>query len=203
MRAAHTFFILAVVLSAAFARAGDTNTFSAPAIGVVVVKPPNWVFLTAQQHIENLKRGTLKDEERLKWLREHPTPPALGIMKYREPFDDVNPNVMMFVAPVGEVSTNALVRTLTGLVADRQKLFRNFRVVVPPRHTTLGGHSSASTKFYYDLEVPDGRRFPAWGEMWLLAHKEQLIIVVLELRQDEKTGKRVELDQIMESFKLN
>jgi hypothetical protein len=202
MRASLTTF-LAIVLLPALAPAGDTNTFSAPAIGVVVVKPPSWVFLTPQQHVENLKRATLKDEDRMKWLREHPTPPDVGIVKYPEPFDDVNPNLMIFVAPAGQYPTNGLVRTLSGLVAERQKRFGNFSVVVPPRQKTLAGYSSASTKFHYDLEVPDGRRFPAWGEMWLLPHKDQLVIVVLELRQDEKTGKRVEFDPIMESLKLN
>ena len=203
MKAALTTIILAVVFSPILAPAGDTNTFSAPGTGVSVVKPPNWIFLTTQQHIENLKRATLKDEERMKWLREHPTPPDVGIMKYREPFDDVNPNVMIFVAPLGQYPTNDLVRTLSGLVADRQKRFKNFSVVISPKQTTLAGYTSASTKFHYDLEVPDGRRFPAWGEMWLLPHKGQLVIVVLELRQDEKTGKRAEFDPIMESLKLN
>lgn len=202
MRALLATIVLAIFLLPTFASADDTNTFSNPAIGVVVTKPSGWVFLTAQQHLENLKRATLKNGERLNWLREHPSPPLVGMMKYPEPFDDVNPNVMMFVAPAGQFPTNDLVPILRGLVADRQKQFDNFRVVEPPRGTTLNGYSSAYAKFYYDLKVPDGRRFPAWGEMWLVPHKEQLLIVVLELREDEKTGERVEFDRIMGSLKL-
>ncbi len=202
MRALLATIVPAVFLLPMFASAGDTNTFSDPAFGIRVTKPSGWVFLTVQQHLENLKRATLKDGERLKWLREHPSPPLVGMMRYAEPFDDVNPNVMVFVAPVGQFPTNDLVTTLRGLVADRQKQFDNFRTVEPPKDTTLKGYSSAYAKFYYDLKVPDGRRFPAWGEMWLIPHKEQLLIVVLELREDEKTGKRSEFDGIMESLKL-
>jgi hypothetical protein len=193
---------LAAALLPAFVSAADTNTYSDPALGISIAKPRDWIFLTGDQHAENLKRATLKDAELMKWLREHPAPPLVGMLKYPEPFDDINPNVKITVAE-GYTPKTDLPQLLSVLVASRQTNFYNFRVIVPPKDTTLIGRSAAYTKFYYDLKVPDGRRFPDWGEIWLVPHKNQVFIIVLELRQDEKTGSRAEFDQILQSLKFD
>lgn len=193
---------LAAILLPAFAPAANTNTYSNQVLGISITKPGDWIFLTADQHVENLKRATLKDAELMKRLLENPTPPLVGMLKYPEPFDDINPNVNITVAE-GYRPTIDLSQILGVLVASRQTNFYNFRVVISPTNTTLFGRTAAFTKFYYDLKVPDGRRFPDWGEIWLVPHKDQVFIIIIELRQDEKTGAHSEFDQILKSLKLD
>jgi hypothetical protein len=201
MKASLTAIYLAAILLPSIAPAADTNTYSNPALGISITKPGTWMFLTTNQHAENLKRATLKDAELMKRLREHPTPPLVGMLKYPEPFDDVNPNVRITVAE-GYTPSIDLSQVLNLLVVSRQTNFDSFRVIVSPTNTTLFGRSAAFTKFYYDLKVPDGRRFPDWEEIWLVPHKDRIFIIVLELRQDEKSGTRSEFDHILKSLKL-
>src|SRR5437870_64970 len=96
--------------------AADTNAFADADAGLAIVKPRDWVFVTPEQHIENLKRSTLKDEELMKWMREHPRIPLVMMMKYREPFDDLNPNLRIDAVARTGAMTNNLTRVMERLM---------------------------------------------------------------------------------------
>jgi hypothetical protein len=203
MKAPVILIVLVALLLPHLTLAADTNAFSNSALGISIIKPTSWVFITPEQNAENLKRATLNNENLINWLREHPKAPLVGMMKYPEPFDDVNPNLRITVASAIYTSSNDLPQLMNFVVAVEQREFNNVKMITQPASTTLAGHYSYHAQFSYDLEVPDGRRFPDCGEIWLVPQKDVILIIQLEFRPDEKTGKRVEFNQILDSLKFD
>ena len=86
------------------ALAGDSdNTFRSITVGFEVTKPASWQFLTAKQNLENLKRTKLSDEEFHEMMLKYATAPLVAMMKYPEPFDDLNPSLKVNVRPFGQL----------------------------------------------------------------------------------------------------
>ena len=129
--------------------------------------------------------------------------PLVGMMKFREPFDDINPNLRISAIPRGIETTNELLNHLNLELYWRQTNFSMFKVIVPPTAGVLSGRNAEYAKFTYDLVLLDGRRFPDSGEIRLVPHNDRLVKVVIELRPDERTGKRSEFDPIMASLDLD
>ena len=56
-------------------------------------------------------------------------------------------------------------------------------------------------KIHYSLQVPDGRTFPTTSEMWIVPKGDYFFMIGAGTRQDEKTGSRREIQQIVDSIK--
>jgi hypothetical protein len=96
--------VLSLILLIGTALAGDTNnTFKSVTVGFEVTKPQSWRFITAEQNLENLKRTKLSDEEFQRMMLKYATAPLVAMMKYPEPFDDLNPSYKVNVKPFGRL----------------------------------------------------------------------------------------------------
>ena len=198
--------LLAIVFlslnSAVGAELADTNTYSNPTLGISVTKPKEWVFVTAEQHAESLKRAKLKDEEFLKLVQKYSSAPLVTMTKYAEPFDDLNPSFKLNIKPLGKLSGDDPKAILSVLLEPLKTNFDDFQLVVPPREARVAKHKAAYAQMYFSLQNADGRRFPTCSELWVVPRGKHFVLIGCGTRQDEQTGKRAELEKILASLKL-
>ena len=93
--------VLVVSLLSFSVFAQDDNVFESVTVGFKVTKPSEWQFVTAEENLESLKNVQLNDEEFKQLMLKYSTAPLVAMMKYPEPFDDLNPSFKVNVKPLG------------------------------------------------------------------------------------------------------
>lgn len=184
--------------------AGDTvNTFKSVTVGFEVTKPSSWQFVTAEQNLENLKRMKLNDEEFHKLMLKYATAPLVAIMKYPEPFDDLNPSFKVNVKPFGQLDRTDPKKILAMLSAQFVSMFKDYELVQAPIDTHVSGIKSGYIRINYSLQIPDGRRFPTTSELWIVPRGDYFFMIGAGTRQDEKTGSRKEIQEILKTVRIH
>jgi hypothetical protein len=196
--------LFSVVMFGAVALKGDshTNTYSNPTLGISVTKPKEWHFATLEQHRENLGRAEFKDEEFQKMVQKYSTAPLVVMMKYQEPYDDLNPSFKMNIRPLGNLPEDDPTAIVSIAVAGLRANFPDFKMVIPPGETTVAGQKAGYVKVHYTMEVKDVGKFPVCSELWVVPRGKYFYLMGSGTRQDEKTGKREEIKKIIESIKF-
>ena len=182
---------------------GDTNTFSNPTFGISVTKPGEWHFLTAREHRENLERTQLGDEEFQKLVQKYSSAPLVAMTKYKEPYNDINPSLQMHIKPLGKLPS-ANPKAILSIVATNlpSRRLEGFKIIIPPRDTTVAKQKAAYMKVHYAWEIKGVGKFPVCSEMWIVPRRNFFYMIGGSTRQDEKTGERREIRQIIESIKF-
>jgi hypothetical protein len=184
--------------------AGDSeNTFRSATVGFEVTKPESWQFLTAQQNLENLKRTKLSNEEFHQLMLKYATAPLVAMMKHPEPFDDLNPSLKVNVKPFGQLKGTDPKQILSMVSVQFASIFKDYEVVEAPTDTQVSGIKSGYLRFNYSLQIPDGRTFPTTSELWIVPRGDYFFMIGAGTRQDEKTGTRKEIQEILETVKID
>jgi hypothetical protein len=184
--------------------AGDSeNTFRSPTVGFEVTKPESWQFLTAEQNLENLKRTKLSDEEFQQLMLRYATAPLVAMMKHPEPFDDLNPSLKVNVKPFGQLKGTDPKQILSMVSVQFASIFKDYEVVEAPTDTEVSGIKSGYLRFNYSLQIPDGRTFPTTSELWIVPRGDYFFMIGAGTRQDEKTGTRKEIQEILNTVKID
>jgi hypothetical protein len=194
--------LIAVMFSILSTQATETNTYTNPTLGITITKPAEWRFITAEQVSENLARTRLKDEEMQKAVQKYANAPVVAMMKYAEPFDDVNPSLKVNIRPIGVLADKDPKDIAKLSVGAMGKMFQDFSIVTPPEDVTVSGLKGAHVKVHYTMQVADGPSFPTCSDLWIVPRGKFLFIIGSGTRQDEKTGKRDEIKKILDSLKL-
>ncbi len=194
--------LLFVLLVAVQANAANSNKFESITAEFSVLKPNDWQFITAEQNIENIKRTELNDKEFHKAMVKYSTAPLVAMMKYPEPFDDINPSFKVNIKPLGQLK-GADPKKILGLILPQfEKIFQDFKLVQVPKDIKVSGHNAAYMKINYSMKIPDGRVFPTTSEMWIIPRGDYFFMIGSGTRQDEKTGTRAEIANILSSVVL-
>jgi hypothetical protein len=194
--------LLFLMIGMAFA--GDSeNTFRSATVGFEVTKPESWQFLTAQQNLENLKRTKLSNEEFHQLMLKYATAPLVAMMKHPEPFDDLNPSLKVNVKPFGQLKGTDPKQILSMVSVQFASIFKDYEVVEAPTDTQVSGIKSGYLRFNYSLQIPDGRTFPTTSELWIVPRGDYFFMIGAGTRQDEKTGTRKEIQEILETVKID
>jgi hypothetical protein len=180
----------------------DSNVFKNVTVGFEVTKPASWQFVTAEQNLENLKNTRLNDEEFHQLMLKYSTAPLVAMMKHPEPFDDLNPSFKTQVKPFGQFKGTDPKQILTMVSGQMKAAFKDFVVTQEPIDVTVSGIKSAYMRINYSLQIPDGRSFPTTSEMWIVPKGNYFYMIGAGTRQDEKTGSRREIRQILDSVKI-
>ena len=180
----------------------DSTVFNNQTAGIQLKRPASWHFATAAQHMENLKAIKLNDEEFHAAMQKYSTAPLVAIMKYPEPFDDVNPSFKVNIKPYGELQGKSPTELIGLFLPQFEKMFKDFTLVQPPTEAVVSGIKSGYMRMNYALEIPDGRTFPTTSELWIVPHGDYFFIIGAGTRQDEKTGSRKEIRGILNSVKI-
>lgn len=193
---------IANVLAAGIARAADATLFDSPTAGFQVKRPATWHFVTAEQHRENLKAIKFSDEEFHAAMQKYSTTPLVAMMKFEEPFDDVNPSFKVQIKPYGGLKGKSPAEIIGAFVPQFEKMFKDFSLIQSPTHVVVSGIKSAYMRMNYSLEIPDGRAFPTTSELWIVPHGDYFFVIGAGTRQDEKTGSREEIQRILKTVKI-
>ncbi len=182
--------------------AQDTNVFESVTVGFKVTKPTEWQFVTAKENLENLKKVQINDEELQQLMLKYSTAPLVAMMKYPEPFDDLNPSFKVNIKPLGQLKGTDPKKILGLILPQFQKMFQDFKLVQAPTDTTVGKLPAAYMRINYSLTIPDGRTFPTASELWIVPRDDYFFMIGAATRQDGKTGSREEISQILSSVEL-
>jgi len=191
---------LATMIATSFAFGQDTdNSFNNPTVGFSVTKPSEWQFVTADQHMENLSKTHLNNQEMQEAMQKYATAPLVVMMRYPEPYDDLNPSFKANIKPLGNLSPDdpiAIINLMTGPMA---KMFKDFKIAKPASETTVSGLKAAHISIHYSLQIPDGREFPTASDLWIVPRGKFFFVLGAGTRQDGKTGSREEIEKILSS----
>ncbi len=195
-------FLITIFFST-LAFAGSENTFSSKTVGFSVTKPDSWQFLSVEQNLENLKRTKLSDEEFQQLMVKYATAPLVVIAKHQEPFDDLNPSLKVNVRPFGKLKGADPKQILAMVSAQFETIFKEYQVVQAPTDAEVSGIKSGYMRINYSVQIADGRAFPTTSELWIVPRGDYFFMIGAGTRQDEKTGTRKEIEQILQTVSID
>ncbi len=188
MRAIGWGFFCCLTIQVPLTCAADENTYRNSGVGFTITKPASWYFeMQAEQAL----------------IRYYETQTKLVmIAKNQEPYPDLNASLTVFYIPQSETPVTVpktLVQVAISKMVDR---FENAVVREGPTEVTIQGHQGAYARISFDSLAVAGRRTPASHEIWTIAAGDLFFIIEAVSRQDEKTGSRQELHQIIETIQV-
>jgi hypothetical protein len=125
------------------------------------------------------------------------------MMKYPEPFDDLNPSFKVNVKPFGKLKGTNPKQILAMVSTQFGSIFKDYKVVQAPTNTTVSGIKSGYLRVHYSLQILDGRTFPTTSELWIVPRGDYFFMIGAGTRQDEKTGTRKEIQEILQTLKID
>ena len=185
-----------------FTHAEQSDVFTSPTAGFKVTKPIGWHYVTAAQNLENLKATKLNDQEFQAAMLRYATAPLVAMTKFPEPYDDLNPSFKVNIKPFGQLKGKAATDIIGLILPQFQKAFKDFKLVQPPTEVEIAGIKSGHARINYSLQTPDGSLFPTTSELWIVPRGDYFFILGAGTRQDEKTGSRKEIANIIRSVKI-
>jgi hypothetical protein len=151
----------------------------------------------------NLQRVEMQDESFEEYIKAHTVAPIVAMTKYKEPFDDLNPSLKVDVKSLHEHSAEDPLKILETYLLPIPKAFPDYKVVTKPKVTKLAGLKSAHVSLDYNLRLDGGRILPTRLELWIVPRGKLFFVIGTGTRQDERTGKRAEIQKIIESIKID
>lgn len=182
--------------------ASASDQYVNPTLGLSVTKPSAWVFISAADVAENLERTKLDDKEFEARLQKYASAPLVAIAKHPEPFDDINPSFRLQAKPYGALKGKSPEALLQLVLPQMTRVFKDAVVTQTPTQATVAGISSAYGQIEYTMESPDGRSFPITSEIWIVPRDDHFLLIGAGTRQDEKTGTRQEIRDILDTLTL-
>ena len=192
--------ILSIIPFITFAQ--DANIFKNATVGFKITKPNKWQFATIEKNLNSLEKVQLKDEEFKQLMIKYSTVPLIALMKHPEPFDDLNPSFKVNIKPLGTLKGSNPKKILELVLPQFQKIFHDLNLIQTPTDTIVAELPAAYMKVNYSISIPDGRTFPTTSELWIVPRGNYFFMIGAATRQDEKTGSREEILEILSSIKL-
>lgn len=202
LRASNAVLVVALTLWASASLAGDPNVFSNATAGFQLTKPTEWHYITAAQNMKNIRAMKLSDEEFQAAMQKYATAPLVAMMKYPEPYEDVNPSFKVNLKPYGGLKGKSPEDIINLVMPQFRKTFKEFVLVQPPIEVVVSGIKSAYARMNYTMEIPDGSTFPTTSELWIVPHGDYFFMIGAGTRQDEKTGSRKEIEEILKTVTI-
>ncbi|WP_328186329.1 hypothetical protein [Marinobacter sp. OP 3.4] len=194
--------ILMLLLWAGTISADSGDVFHNPTVGLTVTKPSGWHYVTAARNRENIDQIHLTDKEFHAAMKEYAQAPLVAMAKHPEPFDDLNPSFKVNLKPFGQLKGTPPGRIIRLVVPQFENVFKDFEMVQPPTEVTVSGIESAYARMDYTMELPDGRSFPTTSGLWIVPHGDYFFMIGAGTRQDEATGSRAEIQEILKTLDI-
>lgn len=195
--------LLVLYLSVGTVQAQQGNAFSSHAVGLSLVKPESWRFITAEENAENVSRAQLDDKEMQEAIARYASVPLVAVMKYPEPFEDLNPSFKVNIRPFGQLDPSNPKAVLELVLPQIQRAFPAFEVAQAPTDREVDGIKSAYAQFRYILRAPDGTSYPTTSEIWIVPRGRYFFMIGAGTRTDEKTGTRQEIAAILNTVRFS
>ncbi|MEJ1355967.1 MAG: hypothetical protein RPU91_13920 [Candidatus Sedimenticola sp. (ex Thyasira tokunagai)] len=195
-------FIIILLTITLSVSADSSNKFVSVSTEFELTKPTEWHFVTAEEHLNNLKKVEMTDDEFKQLMLKYSTAPLVAMIKYEEPFNDLNPSFKVNIKPLGQLK-GADPKQILGLFLPQfERLFKDFSLEQQPIDMTISGLNAGYMRINYSLAIPDGRTFPTTSELWIVPRGNYFFMIGAGTRQDEKTGSRDEIKEILSSIAM-
>ena len=136
-------------------------------------------------------------------MLKYATVPMVAMMKYPEPYDDINPSFKVNIKPLGQLKGRTAVELVSMILPQLQKVFKDYALVQPPVETEVSGLRAAYARIHYSLETADGSTFPCASELWIVPRGDYFFMLGAGTRQDDTRGPRSEIQGILDSVKID
>lgn len=171
-------------------------------LGLELVKPADWQFLTAEANAENLQRLHTDDPEFPAAIARYASVPLVAFTKYAEPYPDLNPSFKINARPYGPFADRSAKELITLILPSLSRAFPDLKVEQAPLETVIDGQPAAYVRLTYTL-VAGQDRFPTTSELWIVPRQGYFLMIGAGTRQDEANGSREEIQSILSSFKFD
>lgn len=178
------------------------ETYSNPTLGFSIAKPAEWHYATAEQHRENLSRADFANPEFKKLLTQYARTPFIAIMRFQEPYDDLNPSVRVNARELGALKGAPPEKIVELIATGIQRQFKDFKIEEGPTAKSVGGHPAGYVRIAYTMEAA-GRAFPTLSELWAVPRGDLVFLIGAGMRQDGKTGSRADVQSIIDTIKID
>jgi hypothetical protein len=195
--------LLLILIFPALSYAGDSDTFRNPCAGISITKPADWLYMGIDQNYQNLKNSKMKDEELKKLSLRMADVPMIVIMKYPEPYKDLNPTFKIDAKPAGQYKGTNPKKILSAMTASMGDFFDGFKIIKGPVDAKIDGMSGAYIRFNTIMKTENGQSYPSCSEIWVIPRGDHVFMFSANTRQDEKNCKRDEIRKIIDSIKID
>ena len=195
--------LVACLLVTSVVAAERSAQFDSPVAGFHVVKPPGWSFLTADQNAAAVKGLQLSDKELQEAMEKYTTAPLVAMMKYPEPFDDVNPSFKVNIKPVGPFKGKDAKEIAAAILPVLQRALTDVVVVQPASDITVSGLKAVYMRVNYTAQMTEGRQLAGTSELWIVPRGDYFFMMGAGTRPDEKTGTRAEIQKIVATVRID
>lgn len=190
MRGTVCTFVLVVGLQGPVAVATDPNTFICKEAGLSITKPPQWSFQT--RATDRDVRGGIS--EALVTIVE--------VVKDKALSDDLSPTVIISLIDREAIAFTVPRSLFKFCISHLEEEFGSTTVKEGPTDVTFAGlkglYARISATAVAGFEEPT----PVCFEAWLLTSSKHFYFIDAVCREDERTGSRKELRQIVETIKI-
>lgn len=194
--------LLAAVLMAGGITAACAETFRFEALGIEVTKPTRWRVMTEEDRRLNAQRVEAGNAWYQAAVASSKDTLLVAFMKYPEPLDDFNPNFQLGGVKGGILAGKNPVDILAAMLANTKLHMSNLVIVEPPRRTVLSKLPAAYTRYRLQLTA-DNKPFVVNNMMWVIPRGDQLLMVGGATREDQKNGKRAEVQAIVNTVRIS
>lgn len=197
------FFLLFEVtlsVSCVHKRHSTANLFENKAVGLKLVKPTSWHFLTIKSHLRNLEQVKLKDKKFQQAMVQNSTLPLVIVAKYKEPYDQLNPSLKIMVRSLGGIDSSQPVKVIKALLPTLKKVFDDFKVKVQPKEVQIGGRKAAYVHVEHKLNTKQGVSYLVSSEMWIVPKGNSFFMIGAGTEANDKTNARKEIQSIIKSI---
>lgn len=180
----------------------DSNTYTNAIVGFSVTKPQHWHFMSKAQYLKEQSKIKFTDEELMAERKKYTKAPLVVITKYREPYDDLNPDFTVNFAPLETLKHADAKKVLEITIGRWKNVLKDYAVVQPPKDTVVSGLKAAYGQINYTLESVDGRKIPIIQELWIIPRSDYYFGIISATRKDGKTEERAEIRKILSTVKI-
>lgn len=198
MRKSFILFTLMIVPLSSF----GSSLFESKMAGLRLTKPESWFFISAEENWKNLEKTKMSNEEFQQAMLKYATTPLVAITKYKEPFNDLNPSLKINIKPLGQLHGASPLKIAELIVPSLKQAFPDLKVIQTPKEVLVGGLKGTYIHVQYLLKTQAGPSFPTSSEIWIVPKGNHFFMIGAGTRQDEKTGTRKEISQIVQSIQF-
>jgi hypothetical protein len=195
--------LLLIIIFSTLSHAAEADTFRNPCAGISITKPADWYYMGIDKNYENLKQSIMKDEELKKMSLKMADVPMIVIMKYPEPYNNLNPTLKIDVKPTGDYKGTNPKKILSAMTNPMGDFFEGFKIIKGPTETKLDGMAGAYVRFNTIMKLEGGQSYPSCSEIWIIPRGEHIFMFSANTRQDEKNCKRDEIRKIIDTIKID
>lgn len=177
------------------------NIYQNPKIGLMLEKPQDWLFVSAQQSLRNRENTELLNEQLEQDIRNEANLPTVSIAKYPEPHPTVNPTVQIrhIVKRSPELKP---VDVLKAVIAQMQNGLKDFELTEPIQTVIVSEHKAAWMEAGFTMQTKAGGTFDVHSRMWVVERGEEFFIIGMSGPAEGKDVSEEEFASILSNIRI-